>query len=96
MKLIAKIIAVPFVVALTIITAFMNFLLFLSGWIFGLASFILGIGGAGVLFSGDTFGGIVLLIMAFAVSPFGLPAIAEWAADKLGDLNYSLKGFIAG
>jgi len=95
-KLLFKIIAMPFVAALTILTAFMNFLLFLSGGLLAFVSFVIGIGGAGVLISGDTSGGVVLLIMAFLISPFGLPAAAGWFADKLDDINYSLKGFITG
>ena len=40
--------------------------------------------------------GIQGLVIAFAVSPFGLPAVAEWLIDKLDSLNYSLKSFITG
>ena len=35
-------------------------------------------------------------MIAFVVSPFGLPAVAEWLIDKLDSLNYSLKSFITG
>ena len=47
------------------------------------------------LFTGDRWG-IQGLVIAFAVSPFGLPAVAEWLIDKLDSLNYSLKSFITG
>ena len=94
MRIILKILAMPFVVALTIFGAMFTFILFLSGWVFYLVSFVLGIGGAVVLFAGETVSGIVILVTAFLVSPFGLPAAAEWIADKLDDLNYTLKDFI--
>ena len=96
LKLIVKIIAVPFVVALTILNALMYFMLFLSGSLLSIASFFTGIAGAGMLITGNTYTGVGLLVMAFLVSPFGLPAIAGWLADKVADLNYSLKGFIVG
>ena len=40
--------------------------------------------------------GVAGLIMAFAISPFGLPALAGWLLGKLDDLNYALRGFITG
>lgn len=93
-KLIFKIIAIPFVVALTILGAVIQFFFMLSEWIFIIISSILGIGGAIMLFSGDTYGGIGVLVIAFIISPFGLPAVAEWIANLLDSLNYSLKCFI--
>jgi len=93
MRILLKIIAIPFVVALTIIGAVFTFILFLSAWVFYVISFILGIGGIGLLFTGDTSGGIGVFVIAFLI--FILPTIAEWIADKLDDLNFSLKNFIA-
>ena len=40
--------------------------------------------------------GIAGLLMAFAISPFGLPALAGWLLAKLDELNGSLRGFITG
>lgn len=57
------------------------------------------LGGAGVLMlavQGDMFNGIALLVMGFALSPFGLPALAGWLLDRLDDLNCSLRSFITG
>ena len=36
------------------------------------------------------------LLMAFAISPVGLPALAGWLLAKLDELNGSLRGFIMG
>jgi len=33
---------------------------------------------------------------AFLVSPFGIPAIADWFMDRLCSLKYSLQDFITG
>lgn len=55
------------------------------------------IGNTGALFvSGQTLGGIVFLVLAFLISPYGIPAIAEWLVDKLHNLNFALRGFITG
>jgi len=97
LKLTIKIIAIPFVLTLTIIHAFVKFLLFLSGKFFAIASLICGVGGAYTLFSGgNTVSGIALLAAAFLISPYGIPAIAQGLADLLDGMNNSLKGFIIG
>ena len=94
MRILLKILAMPFVVALTIFGAMFTFIMFLSWWVFALVSFLVGILGIYACFTNRIFDGCVFLILAFLVSPFGLPAVAEWIADKLDDLNYTLKDFI--
>ena len=93
-KLIFKIIALPFVIALTIIAPLFTFL-------FCTASVLLEIAcGIGVLvsiilfFAGTTTGCIVFLIISFLISPLGIPAIAEWLIGKLNGLNYLLRDFL--
>lgn len=97
MKLIGKIFALPFILVLTLLVAVLGFLLALSGVLLSAASFILGI--LGVLAFVMDYGagvGIPALVFSFLLSPFGLPAVAEWIVDKLDDLNYSLKCFVTG
>lgn len=94
LKILLKIAAIPFIIALTILIAVMMFFFQLSGWVFVLVSSILGLGGAVLLFSGEIYNGIGVLVIAFLVSPYGLPAIVEWVVDLLDSLNYSLKCFI--
>lgn len=94
LKLPFKLIAIPFVIILTILGAFAKFFFTLSGGILSIISALIGIGGLALLFTGDLYGGIVILVTAFIISPYGLPAIAEWVLARLDDLNYSLKRFI--
>lgn len=97
MRIILKIFAAPFVLVLTLIVAVLSFLLSLSVGIFSIGASLLGL--LGVLMMAierDIYTGAALLVMAFAVSPFGLPALAGWLVGKLDDLNYSLRGFITG
>lgn len=94
MRWILKIIAAPFVVALTITVAVLTFLFCYAVAVLQVIS------GIGVLISiimlvtGEKLGGIVFLILSFLISPLGIPAIAEWLIDKLDDLNYSLRNYI--
>lgn len=96
MRIIFKIIAATFVLILTLIVAFMQFLFHLSGWVFGLASGILGIIGVVTLFTGTVFNGVALLVIAFLVSPYGLPMLAVHLTAGLQRLNYALRDFIMG
>ena len=94
MRIILKILAAPFVVVLTISWAF---LVFLFCWAETILQFISGIAGLVTLalfIMGQTTGGIVLAVVAFLISPVGLPLVAKWLIDKLDDLNDALKGFI--
>lgn len=96
MKIILKIFAIPFVIALTILGFAMTFLGWLSGRVLALVSLLFGVGGVIMLFEGKTRGGIGVLVIAFLISPFGLPALAEAIANVFHSLNGSLIGFIAG
>ena len=93
MRIIFKILAAPFVVLLTVVIAVMHFFFMMSSWIFVLASSLAGVAGVIMLFYHDMCG-IGVLVMAFLVSPFGLPAIAAWLVDLLDNLNHTLRSFI--
>ena len=36
-------------------------------------------------------GAVITTAMAFLISPYGLPSLAAWALDKVGDLNEAIK-----
>lgn len=95
--IVLRILAVPFMVALTIALAILSFLFSLADWIFGVLSGIFALCALFALFiQGDTAQGIQGLIIAFCVSPFGIPALAEWFIGLLADCNCSLRDFITG
>ena len=95
-KLIFKIIALPFIVALTVAVPFMTFVFSLSEGICSVAAVILAGGGILLWVTGTTgaFQGIMLIVFGFIVSPLGLPAVMDWFIDLLDDLNGSLKSFV--
>lgn len=94
MRIIGKILAAPFVVVLTIFVAFMQFSFHISGWVFAIASTLLGIGGIVTIVSGNTFNGVALLIMGFLVSPYGIPMLAVHFTAGMQKINYKLRDFI--
>ena len=84
MRIIAKILAIPFILALTLVVAALSFLAALGGWLFSVAASILGLMGLLTLvMGGGAYAGIGLLVMAFLVSPYGIPAVAE--------INYGIR-----
>ena len=90
--IVLKILAAPVMVALSLLAAIVTFLFAvceLGCIVLTLLSLILFIGG-------QTVGGIVFLVLAFLVSPFGVPAIAEWLVDRLHSAKFALRDFITG
>ena len=96
LKLPFKILALHFALAFFVLGLAMQFLGWVSGRVLALFSLLFAVGGAVLLFQGNAYSGIGLLVMGFLVSPFGIPAFAEAVADFLHGLNSSLMGFIAG
>lgn len=96
MKLILKIIAAPVVVALTLFVWIYSGLLYCSAFIFGLAGTIVAILGVAVLITYSPKNGIILLVIAFLISPVGLPMAAAWLLGKVQDLRYAIQDSIYG
>lgn len=96
MRIILKIIAAPFVVVLTIFAAVITFLFCVAGAVCSVASIGITLLAIVAFIAGQTTGGIICLVIAFLVSPFGLPAIADWLIEKLHNLNFALRDFITG
>ena len=94
MRLILKILAAPIVAVLTLFVWICSGLLYCSAFILGLAGTILGILGVLVLLTSTVTNGIIVLVMAFLVSPFGIPMAAAWLIGALQGVNYSLRCFI--
>lgn len=91
--IVLKILAAPFVVVLTVLAAVVSFLFCMATAVFVVACVVLALLAAALFISGQTLGGIVFLGLAFLISPYGIPAIAEWLVDKLHNLNFALYPF---
>lgn len=94
--IVLKILAAPFVVVLTILAAVVSFLFCVAGAVCVVGCVVLTLLAVVLFIGGQTVGGIVFLVLAFLVSPFGVPAIAEWLVDKLHSAKFALRDFITG
>lgn len=95
MRLILKILVAPVIVVLTVFVWICSCLLYCSAWVFGLAGTVLGIFGVLALITHQITNGIILLVMTFLVSPFGIPMAAAWLIGKIQEVNYILQNFIS-
>jgi multisubunit Na+/H+ antiporter MnhG subunit len=95
-KLVFKLIALPFIVALSVGVPFLIFIFSMSEAVCSIFAVIIAAGGIGIWATGTgtAFQGIVLIVMGFLLSPLGLHAVADWFIELLGDLNCSLKDFV--
>ena len=91
LKLGLKILAAPVVLALMLFTWLCFGLLYVSSFIFGLASTVVALLGIAVLVTYSPQNGVILLVIAFLVSPLGLPMAAAWLVGKVQDLRYAIQ-----
>lgn len=91
MRIIIKILLFPIVLALTLLVAFCRFFCLFSGMVLGIVAFLLFLLGIVVLFAGRVDGFIGFLILAWLVSPYGLPLAASWLTEWVADFNHMLK-----
>ena len=94
MRLLLKALAAPIVVLLTVFVWLCALLLNLSAFAFGLAGTVVGLLGLAVLVTYSVQNGIIMLVIAFLVSPFGLPMLAVRLLGFLQNANYTLRDFI--
>ena len=94
MRTILKIIAAPLVLALILAVAVLSFLSCIAGafcWLACTAFVLLAVCG---LFAGLKTGCIALLVLAFLVSPFWLPAIGELLLERLYGVKHAFQDFM--
>lgn len=97
MKIIFKMIAIPFIIVLSITVAFLYFIFCVSEWICTVAAVILAAVGILIFITGGpTINGVAMIILGFLISPLGLRAVIEWFIERLADLNCFLKDYVMG
>ena len=94
--IVLKILAAPFVVVLTVLAAVVSFLFCVAGAVCVVGCVVLTLLAVVLFIGGQTLGGAVFLVLAFLVSPYGIPAIADWLVERLYSLYYALRDFITG
>lgn len=92
--IVLKILAAPVMVALSLLAAMVTFLFCIASAVCELGCVVLTILSLVLFLGGQTVGGIVFLVLAFLISPFGIPAVAEWLVDRLHSVKFALRDFI--
>ena len=82
LKCLLMIVTAPVVLALTLFVWLCMGLIYISGLVLGLLSTVIALLGVAVLITYSTQNGAILLIMAFLISPMGLPLAAIWLLGK--------------
>ena len=68
----------------------------MSGLVLGLVSTIVALLGVAVLIIYSPQNGLILLLMAFLISPMGFPLAAIWLLGKVQDLKYAIQDRVYG
>lgn len=94
MKLLLKIVVAPLVVLLTLAIWICVGLVYVSGLVLGLVSMVIAFLGVAVLVTYSPQNGFILLVIAFLISPYGLPLAAIWLLGKVQNFQYLLQNII--
>ena len=89
LKLPLKILMAPVILSLTLIV-------YVSGLVLGLISMVVALLGVAVLITYSLQNGIILLVIAFLISPYGLPMAAIWLLGKVQDLKFIIQDLVYG
>lgn len=96
MKFLLKILFAPVIVILTLIIWTFALILRLSAWVFGIIGTILGLLGLAILVLDSVTNGIIVLVIAFLVSPVGLPMLAAWTIGQMQRFRYFVQDAVYG
>ena len=98
LKLLLKIVMVPVILALTLFVWICVGIVYVSGLVLGLGliSMVIALLGVAVLLTCSLQNGIILLVMAFLISPYGLPMAAIWLLGKVQDLKFAIQDLVYG
>lgn len=78
MRWVLKIIFFTIILLLSILVSFLKFTINISAIILGVISFLIVLGSLAALIQKDTITFIQGFVIAFLISPYGLPKIAMW------------------
>lgn len=96
MKFVLKILFAPVIAVLVVLVSVLALILNLSAWVFGIVSTILGVLGLAVLLLDNAANGVIILVIAFLVSPIGLPMLAAWMLGQIQRFRYFIQDAVYG
>lgn len=95
-KLILKIVVAPVVLLLTVTIWICVGLVYVSGLVLGLLSMVIALLGVAILVTYSPQNGLILLVIAFLISPLGLPRLAFWLLGKVQNLKFAIQDLVYG
>ena len=93
MRFLLKLLFAPVMAVLAVVSWFLVFVVGLSSGILCIPAALFGLF---ILFVDSVSYGAGLLVIAFLISPYGLPMLAGWLVAKLHVLRYMLRDWIYG
>lgn len=96
LKLLLKIVVAPLMVLLTIAIWLCVGLVYVSGLVLGLISTVIAFLGVVLLIVGPRHNGVIALVIAFLLSPYGLPLAAIWLLGKVQGIRYAIQDAVYG
>ena len=89
LKCLLMIVTAPVILVLTLFVWLCTGLIYISGLVLGLLS-------VAVLLTYSPQNGVILLVMAFLISPMGLPLAAIWLLGKVQSLKFAIQDRVYG
>lgn len=96
MRIILKILAAPIVAILAIFVWLCSGILYISGWVFGIAGTLVGMLAVYVFLTNTIAAGIIFTVLAVLVSPLGIPMFAAWLLARLQGLRRAIQERVYG
>lgn len=94
MRWILKLLAFPFVLATGLLYLVCKFLVLFSGAVLGILSGIIFVASLVLFFVAGFWAGLSWLVVAYLISPYGLPMAAAWLVGLIGGVNGALWDFV--
>ena len=96
LKCLLMIVTAPVILVLTLFVWLCTGLIYISGLVLGLLSTVIALLGVAVLLTYSPQNGVILLVMAFLISPMGLPLAAIWLLGKVQSLKFAIQDRVYG
>ena len=96
LKCLLMIVTAPVVLVLTLFVWLCTGLIYISSLVRGLLSTVIALLGVAVIITYSPQNGVILLVIAFLISPMGLPLAAIWLLGKVQSLKYAIQDRVYG
>ena len=96
LKGLLMIITAPVILVLTLFVWLCTGLIYISSLVLGLLSTVIALLGAAVIITYFPQNGVILLVIAFLISPMGLPLAAIWLLGKVQELKFAIPDWMYG